>query len=218
MNTFIDISYPLINTKLPGLRDIKLTASIVLDTPIKIVEHGISKVSKKDDVITFDLYIKYQTSSGPETLLNFTAKTNTNETIPVTVSECFTGTINAYISFEDLLYKEQATVLPDNAGILEPCTLIVITQARTSISFALVTTSTTTVFDSFPQLADGFLVTTMSDGTYNIYGETPYEVLDIEKGVVSVNGLKGPDLKITVSDSFTITNDHDNHLIEITEK
>lgn len=218
MSEFIDIAYPLISTKLPGLRDIKITASIVLDVPIKIVGHGISKINKKDDGITVELYIKYRTTSGPEYVFNFTAKTNTHETIHVAVKGYFAGVINSYISFEDLLYTEQSTVLSGSDGILEPCTLIVIPQARTAVSFAFVTSTSTTAFDGFDQLADGFVITTMPDGTCNIYGETPYEVLDIEKGIVSVNGLKGPDLKITVGDSFTIINDPDNHLIEIAEK
>lgn len=216
MSSFVDMKYPLVNTKLPGLNDVRLVASVIINKPIKIVEHGISEVTKTAEGVSVNVYIKYKTPEDTETVIAFTVNTNTYETIPVSTAD-LTGTVSAYISFEELLYTEQSTTLTGNSGALEPCTLLVIPKTKTNIYFVVSTTSET-VLDSVPKFTGGFSLTKMQDGTYNLYGETPYEILEIDRGIVSVNGLKGPDLQIHVSDSFTIVNDHDNHVIEITEK
>lgn len=217
MSSFVDVKYPLVNAKLPGLNDIRLVASVIIDKPIKIVEHGISEVTKGARGVSARIYIKYKTpEKKEEAIISFTVSANTHKAVRVDTEE-LTGTVSVYISFEELLYTEQTTTLSGNEGVLEPCTLLVIPKARTNVSF-VVSTDKETVLDKLPLLTGGFSLTKMQDGTYNLYGEAPSESFEIDRGIVAVNGLKGPDLQISVSDSFTIVNDHDNHVIEITEK
>ena len=66
MSSFVDMKYPLINTKLLGLNDVRLVASVIINKPIKIVEHGLYEVTKSEDGVSVNVYIKYKSN------INFT--------------------------------------------------------------------------------------------------------------------------------------------------
>ena len=218
MASFIDIAYPLINKKVKGLIDAKIVASITLTEPIRIVRHYISDIKNSGNDILVTLGIEYETLTNTHLTLSKTVKANTFDYVLNTTQQSsdnlpFYGVITSFITVDKTLFDSQVTLTPTQ-GTLEPCTLIITPNASASIECSV----NGNVVEGELEFDSKISITNMYDNTYNIHGEAPSESISAAQGINSINGITGKDLKLSVSDSFVITNDEVNHRIIISSK
>lgn len=221
-----NIKYPLINKRIPGIKDINIIVVIGLSQfngcqEYKPKDSYISGISKVDEQPVLNIVLQIGSLQIP-----FNAKLNTLEKIriPNDASDIVTYdyiTIQYYIEAEESIFNRELDSLlgisfSSKEGVFEPCCIIWKFDYNTYMSDIFIDKSKNVITPPSKVIFNnGLTLEKISDNEYTLIGENPRLSINNSQGINSINGVSRKSLDLSVSDSLLLEPNYSNHSITI---
>lgn len=231
MLTSYNINYPLINSRIPGLRDIQIIYWGYKPRPLsnnvndgwEILPPYVSEVYLSNEgnantpiikiVIPF-LYKIIGTDNSQTINIEILGQIGTIVDNVKGITTTITADTEELTESITELISENKNTFTAETGAIEPCNVI--------YAFSCTSELTYKVNDDYedkdiPVFSTNISCTTSDNIHYILNGEPPY-IPEIDPGIKSINGVSGGELELTVSRSLVIENNFSEHTIYVRNK